>query len=110
MNERYHKSIGRRLPGESVSGTGDDVKKLRQWVNKVNHLRNEEQQHCFAEMSQDADYSKRHPSKVAESVAHEHRWRIPVTKQVAHWQNEKGQWMEFFLKLPRVSVLTYQLW
>lgn len=62
-----------RLPGESVSGARDDVEKLRQGVNKVNHLGDEEQQHCFAEVSQDADYSKCHPCKVAESVSHKHR-------------------------------------
>lgn len=70
-----------RLPGEPVPWTGDDMKKLRQGVDKVNHLRNEEQQHCFAEVSQDADHSKRHPCKVAESVPHEHRRGVPATKQ-----------------------------
>lgn len=66
-------SLSSRLPGQPVSGTGDDMKKLRQGVDKVNYLGNEEQQHCFAEVSQDADYSKGHPSKVAESVSHKHR-------------------------------------
>ena len=61
------------LPGEPVSGTGDDVKKLRQGVDKVNHLRNEEQQHCLAEVSEDADDSEGHPGKVAESVTDKHR-------------------------------------
>lgn len=60
------------VPGKPVSGTGDDMKKLRQRVHKVDHLRNEEQQHRFAEVSQDADHSKRHPSKVTESVSHKH--------------------------------------
>lgn len=67
------KSTSIRLPGKPVSGTGDDVKKLRQGVDKVNQLRNEEQQHCFAEVSQDADNSKGHASEVAESVSHKHR-------------------------------------
>lgn len=62
-----------RLPGKPVSGTGDDMKKLRQGVDKVNHLGNKEQQHDLAEVSQDADHSKRHPSKVTESVSHENR-------------------------------------
>lgn len=55
-----------------MSGTGDDMKQLRQGVDKVNHLRKEEEQHCFAEVSQDADYSKGHPGKVAESVSNKH--------------------------------------
>lgn len=56
-----------------MSGTGDDVKKLRQGVEKVNHLRNEEEEHCFAEVPQNADDSEGHPSKVAESISHKHR-------------------------------------
>lgn len=65
--------IIRQSPWEPVPGAGDYVKKLRQGVDKVNHLRNEEQQHCFAEVSQDANYSEGHPSKVAERVSHKHR-------------------------------------
>lgn len=56
-----------------MSGAGDDMKQLRQGVDKVNYLRNEEQQHCFAEVSQDANYSKGHASKVTECVSHKHR-------------------------------------
>lgn len=57
------------------------MKKLGQGVNKVDHLRDEEQQHHFAEVSQDADHSKRHPSKVAESVSYEHRRGVPAAQQ-----------------------------
>lgn len=39
------------LPWEPVSGAGDNVEELRQRVDKVYHLRNEKQQHCFAEVS-----------------------------------------------------------
>lgn len=60
------------LPREAVSWTGYDVKKLRKGIDKVNHLRKEEQQHCFAEVSQDADNSKGHSCKVAESVSDKH--------------------------------------
>lgn len=77
MNEKITqtnlKCTNSRSPGEPVSGTGDDTKELRQGVDKVHHLRNEEQQHRFAEVSQDANDSKRHPGKVAESVSHKHR-------------------------------------
>ena len=54
-----------------MSGTGDDMKKLRQGVDKVNHLWNKEEQHDLAEVSQDADHGKCHPSKVTKSVSHE---------------------------------------
>lgn len=73
--------MSRELPGEPMSRTRDDVKQLRQRVNKVNHLRNEEQQHCLAEVSQDADHGKCHPGEVAESVPHKHRGGVPATKQ-----------------------------
>lgn len=72
--------LSSRLPGEPVSGTGDDVKKLRQGVDKVHHLRDEEQEHRFAEVSQYADYGKSHPGKVAESVSHKDRRGVPVVK------------------------------
>lgn len=71
-----------KLPGEPVSGAGDDMKKLRQGVDKVDHLRDEEQQHHLAEVSQDANHSKCHPSKIAESVSHKHRWGVPAARQV----------------------------
>lgn len=71
-----------KVPGEPVSGAGDDMKKLRQGVDKVDHLGDEEQQHHLAEVSQDADHSKRHPSKIAEGVSHKHRWGVPADHQV----------------------------
>lgn len=64
--------ISIELPREAVSWTGYDVKKLRKRVEKVNHLREEEQQHCFTEVAQDADDSKGHPCKVTESVSNKH--------------------------------------
>lgn len=56
------------------------MKKLRKREDKVNHLREEEQQHCFTEVPQDADNSKGHPCKVAESVSDEHGCGVPATK------------------------------
>lgn len=64
--------ISIELPGEAVSWAGYDMKKLRKRVEKVNHLREEEQQHCFTEVPQDADNSKGHPCKVTESVSDKH--------------------------------------
>lgn len=63
--------------------TGDDVEKLRQRIDEVHHLRYEEEQHGFAEVTQDADDSEGHPRKVAECVSHKHRRGVPVTKQVS---------------------------
>lgn len=74
--------MSNELPGEPVPRARDNVKQLRQGVDKVNYLRNEEKQHCFAEVSQNTNYSKGHPSKVTKSVSNKHRWRVPVMKQV----------------------------
>lgn len=49
------------------------MKKLGEGVDKVDNLRDEEQQHHLAEVPQDADHSKCHPSEIAEGVSHEHR-------------------------------------
>lgn len=73
--------LRRQQPGKSVPGAGDDMEKLWQGIEKVDHLRNEEQQHCFAEVSQDAHNSKSHPGKVAESVSHKHGRGVPVKKK-----------------------------
>lgn len=72
--------ISIELPREAVSWTGYDMKKLRKRVEKVNHLRKEEQQHGFTEVAQDADNSKGHACKVAERVSHKHWGRVPATK------------------------------
>ena len=54
------------------------MEQLRQGVEEVDNLGDEEEQHGFAEVSQDADHRKGHPCKVAEGVAHEHRGRVPA--------------------------------
>lgn len=56
------------------------MEELRKRVEKVNHLREEEQQHCFTEVAQDADDSKGHPCKVAEGVSDKHRGGVPAKK------------------------------
>lgn len=45
--------------------------------DKVEHLWDEEQEHRLAEVSENGDDGKRHPSKVTECVADEHLCRIP---------------------------------
>lgn len=65
-----------------MSGAGDDMKKLGQGVDKIDHLRDKEQQHHLAEVSQDANHSKGHPSKIAESISHKHRRGVPAAHQM----------------------------
>lgn len=61
-----------------MSGARDNMKKLRQGIDKVDHLRDEEEEHRLAEVSQDTDNSEGHPGKVAESVSHKDGWGVPV--------------------------------
>lgn len=49
------------------------MKKLRQGIDKVDHLRDEEEEHRLAEVSQDTDDGEGHPGKVAESVSNKNR-------------------------------------
>ena len=62
---------------------------LRQGVEEVDNLRNEEQQQSLAEVSQDPHDRKRHPSEITVSVAHKDlRW-IPVPPQQAQCDGQK---------------------
>jgi len=56
-----------------MSGAGNNVKQLRQGVNEVDDLGDEEKQHGLTKVSEYPDHSKRHSSKVTESVSHKHR-------------------------------------
>ena len=61
-----------------MSGAGDQSKQLRDGVEKVEDLRDEEEHHCLAEVAKDPDHSKRHPSKVAVGVSHKHTRGVPT--------------------------------
>lgn len=60
-----------------MSGTGNNVKQLRQRVNEVDDLGDEEKQHGLTEVAEYPNHCKRHSSKVTESVSHKHRGRVP---------------------------------
>ena len=61
-----------------MSGAGDQSKQLRDGVEKVEDLRDEEEHHCLAEVAEDPDHSKRHPSKIAVGVSHKHTRGVPT--------------------------------
>lgn len=65
------------------------MEKLRQGVDKVYDLRDEEQQHGFAEMAEDPDHGEGHAGKVTERVAYKDRRRVPKGKQEPN--NEEQQ-------------------
>lgn len=60
-----------------MSGAGNNVKQLRQGVNEVDDLGDEEKQHGLTKVAKYPDHCKRHSSKVTESVSHKHRGRVP---------------------------------
>lgn len=51
------------------------MKKLRHAVQKIDDLRNEEEQGSFAEVAYNTDDSKSHPRQIAKGITHENlRW------------------------------------
>ena len=60
-----------------MSWTRHEPEELGGGVKKVEHLRDEEQHHCFTEVTQNADYSKSHPSKITEGVSYKHSGGVP---------------------------------
>ena len=52
-----------------------DMKQLRDRVNEVDDLGNEEEQHCLTEVAQDSHHGKSHAWEIAERIAHKQsRW------------------------------------
>lgn len=64
-----------------MSRTWDEMKQLRHRVQKVEDLRNKEEQHRFAKMSQNRNDGKRHSGKIAKCVADKNACWIPVKKK-----------------------------
>lgn len=64
-----------------MSRTWNYMEELWQRVDKVYDLRDEEEQHGFAEMAEDPNHSECHPSKVTERVPYKHRRWVPKGKQ-----------------------------
>lgn len=61
--------------GQSMAGTGNKVEELRHRIEEIQDLRQEEQKHRFAEMSQDAHNGKRHSGEIVKRVPHKYlRW------------------------------------
>lgn len=77
-----------------MAGARNDVEKLGQRVEKVDHLGNEEEKHCLAEVPKDAHHGKGHASKIAEGVSHKHTGRVPAVRQ------ERKQMWQFSKDLP----------
>lgn len=58
--------------GQPVARARNEAEQLRHRVDKVDDLRDEEQQHGFAKVAQDADHGERHAGQVVERVADKH--------------------------------------
>ena len=58
-----------------MAWTRNESEELGHGEEKIDNLRNEEEQHRLAEMSNDSDHGKRHASEVAQRVTDENlRW------------------------------------
>jgi len=60
--------------------TGYEAKELRHGEEEVEDLRDEEEQHRFAEVSENRDDCERHSGEIAEGVADKHTRRVPAQK------------------------------
>ena len=63
-----------------MPGAGHEPEQLRGAVQEIHDLRDEEQKHGLAEVSQDSHGGERHAGKVGECVTHEYSSRIPGAK------------------------------
>ena len=73
------------VPGQPVSGTRHKVEQLRNWEEKVEDLRDEKEQHRFAEVAEDCDNGEWHSGEIAECVADKHLCWIPVNNIAEKW-------------------------
>lgn len=60
--------------------TWNEVEKLWHRIYEIDDLRDEKQQNCLAEMSQNSNNSERHSGKIVERVTDEDLRRISRTK------------------------------
>ena len=60
-----------------MSGARNKAKELGYRVQKIDDLRDEEEEHCLAEVGEDRDDCESHSGKVAESVTDKNLRRIP---------------------------------
>lgn len=84
------------------------MEELRQRVDKVYDLRDEEEQHGFAEMAEDPNHSECHPSKVTERVPYEHRRWVPVVVEESQ-RGEKERDHEVQRENMVISVVSIEL-
>ena len=64
--------------GDAVARAGDEVEELREAVQEVEDLGDEEEEERLAEMAQYGYHSKTHSRKIGERVPHKHARRKPV--------------------------------
>ena len=60
-----------------MSWTRHHFEKLRHRVDEIDDLGYKEQEHCFTEVTENGDNSKRHPREIAECVSDKYIGRVP---------------------------------
>ena len=86
-----HQPSGRVECRQSVSRTGKHLEQLRDGVDEVHNLRQQQYQQRLGEVSVYADHSKGHSGEVAEGVAHKHLGGEPVVAEQSQGHAYKGQ-------------------
>lgn len=61
-----------------MSWTWNNIKQLWERVDKVNDLRNKEEEECFGEMSKNSDSCEDHSTPITEGISNEYLGRVLV--------------------------------
>lgn len=72
-----------------MTRTWNNFKKLRHGIDKVDNLRDEEQQKCLGEMSVNANHRKSHSREVTVSVSHKYFGREPVVLEQSEGHSDE---------------------
>ena len=88
---RLEQARARVEPRQAVARAGHEAKQLRGGVDKVENLREQQQDQGLAEVAQDADDDKHHARKVAVRVADEDPRRVPVVVEQGEGDPQKRQ-------------------
>jgi hypothetical protein len=76
--------------GKAMPGTRKDLKELRDGVEEVENLWNEQQEECLAEVTMDAHHSEGHTSEITIRIANEDWGREPIELEQPDSHSEKG--------------------
>lgn len=61
-----------------MAWTRNDFEELRDGIEEIKNLRDEQQEKCFTEVPVDSYDRKGHPCKITKCIPDKHRGRVPI--------------------------------